>query len=433
MSSESLPAEAETAAHDVIGRATARFRAAIAVATFAMLVLSWPLWLENDHFPRVPFLSLIPSFPRPLAWGIFGLILICLAAVTAGIRWRTFLSLSLGLLLVLIAQDQHRFQPWTYQYLVIGVLLAGLPSGTALHLVRWWYVSVYLHSGLSKLDVSFVNELGSLFLQTAARPFGLTTQSWPLATRLAATLAMPAGEIVIAFALLWPKTRRLGIAGAIALHAILIGILGPLGLKHSTIVLVWNLAMMIEVPLVFGVDATRPLKALTPGAGRATLEALIKGVFVVALLLPLAERWGWIDAWPAHALYASHVGRTEVYVHEDEVEDWPAEIRRHLLPGGLDSWRRLDLTGWSRDLRGVPVYPQSRACNGLAEALAARYGGRLVRVVEWGPADRMTGSRSRSERIGLESIRDRGDGFRLNAHPAGVFLRGSDGKTEPPP
>ena len=71
-------------------------------------------------------------------------------------------------------------------------------------------------------------------------------------------------------------------------------------------------------------------------------------------------------------------------------------------------------------MRGVPVYPQARACNGLAEALAARYGDRrLIRVVQWGrgrsldrPSDPVGGVPRG------DAIRRQGDRYRLNAHPA---------------
>src|SRR5436305_1432729 len=99
--------------------------------------------------------------------------------------------------------------------------------------------------------------------------------------------------------------------------------------------------------------------------------------------------WKWrVDPWawtappgrPPRALYASHVERTEVFLHADELDAYPFEIRRHARATGPGPWRRLDLTGWSRAVRGVPVYPQARVGNGLAEALAARYGDhRLIR------------------------------------------------------
>jgi hypothetical protein len=402
----------------------ARLRVVLAVATLAMLGLSWPLWVENGAFPRVPFIPRLPEVPAAASWLLY---LVLLGAIAASARaggraWRDGLGVSFVLLVGLVLGDQHRFQPWVYQYLMLALIVATLPPETALRYARWWFAALYLHSGLSKLDVSFCHEMGAVFLATALRSLGIVPHDWPAAWRTAAVLAMPAWEIAVAAALVVPRTRRLGLAGALILHGALLGILGPWGLGHSTIVLVWNAAMMIEAALLFGPRDTASAADPVPARSVRLVGRVAQAVFWAAVVLPLGERWGVFDAWPAHALYASHVERTVVYVHEDGLDALPTAARRHVGPGDFGPWRRLDLTGWSRAVRGVPVYPQGRACNGLAEALAARYGGRLpVRVIHWGRADRWTGQRSRVELLGLAAIRRRGSRYRLNAHPSAWF------------
>jgi hypothetical protein len=195
-------------------------------------------------------------------------------------------------------------------------------------------------------------------------------------------------------------------------------------MNHSTIVQVWNAVTAIEVWIVFRPDldlASR--RAPYRPRWRPASQWMVRAAFLVAMLLPLGERWGYCDAWPGHALYASHVERTEVFLHEDQLASYPAEVQRHARPGGAGPgagpWCRLDLTGWSRAVRGVPVYPQARACNGLAEALAARYGEHgLIRVVHWGRADCWTGRRTRAALLGLDEIRSDATRYWLNAHPA---------------
>jgi hypothetical protein len=184
-------------------------------------------------------------------------------------------------------------------------------------------------------------------------------------------------------------------------------------------VLIWNVAVLVEDLVLFGPD---------PGpvdAGPETPPARLAGLaFALIALLPLGERWGVFDSWPSFALYAAHTERTAVLLPAEGVAKLPPAARESLVPEGDRDWRRLDLTAWSRRVRGVPVYPQGRACNGVAEALAARYRGvRALRVVQWGRADRLTGRRERDEAVGLDAVRRRGDRYRLNAHPAGRFLR----------
>ncbi|GAC1474801.1 MAG: hypothetical protein NVSMB9_25870 [Isosphaeraceae bacterium] len=397
-----------------------------------MLLLSWPLWVARDGFPQVPFVRAAVSRSVPGSWFVF-LGLVASVVLTGLARaWRPWYAVSLGFFLLLILQDQHRFQPWMYQYACLCLFLAVLPRVQGLRYARWWLIALYVHSGLSKLDVSFCEELGPVFLRAALAPFGFDPGRWPGTWRNVAVLAMPATEIVVALLLAIPRTRQLGRLGAVLFHALLLGILGPAGLGHSTIVLIWNGALMVEVWLAFRPDLIDPpAQALAPRGGIPGF--LVRLGFWVGVLMPLAERSGFWDVWPSHALYASHVERITVWLHDSELDLYPGEVRRHVLAAGDGPWRLLDLVGWSREARGTPVYPQNRACLGLAEALAARYGGRFVRVVAWGPADRWNGQRPRAEAVGPDAIRRLGNVYWLNARPAGLpFQSGQRPNTLPP-
>jgi hypothetical protein len=345
-------------------------------------------------------------------------LIVAVAGAGLARRWGSWYATGLGLLAWLVLNDQHRFQPWAYQYAMTGLFLAAMPGAEGLRLTRWWFVALYAYSGLSKLDASFCDELGPAFLRAAVAPLGLDPARWAAPWRVAAVLAMPVGEIGVAAALAYGRTRGLGRVGAVVLHGALVGILGPLGLGHSAIVLLWNAAMAVEVWVAFG-PGLGTGQGPAPGSAGWWRGVAVKAVFWAGVVLPLGERWGVFDAWPSHALYASHVERVVVMVHGSEVEKWPAEIRAHVLQGA-GPWRVLDLTGWSRQVRGTPVYSQNRAGLGLAEALTARYGGRLVRAVALGPADRWTGRRNRAEAVGRDAIHALGDRYRLNARPAGT-------------
>ena len=400
-----------------------RFRQLLSLASLLMLILSWPLWLPGGPVPRVPFLS--PSFvvPSAVSQGITILGGMALVASLGTWKWRTWLALALCALLALVLLDQHRLQPWALQFLVVGLLLSALPPDQALKFSRWSYVALYFHSGLSKLDVSFRDELGPVFLSSLAQLFKIPVEQWPAGGRSAAIGAMPLWEVGTALLLLFPFTRRFGVATAAILHLALIGVLGPWSLDHSTIVLVWNGAMLLEVACLFwpcllarrGETDSAPCRQ---SRLRGAMQIGVKAVFWGSVLLPLGERWGWLDTWPSHGLYASHAERTELYLHDSQRSEWPDDLVAHLEPTGLDEWRKLNLTSWSRAVRGVPVYPQGRACNGLAESLSERRGGPLlVKVVQWSRAELRTGRRKRVECLGAKAIRRQGDQYWLNAHP----------------
>ena len=379
-----------------------------------MVGLSWPLWVDGGGLPQVPFIA---------GWDEPGLVMsstrlaILMAGLTAVVasRWRRWAWLaSSGCLIWSILGDQNRLQPWVQQYLVVAVGMVLLPHRRVLGLARWYVVVLYAASGLSKLDASFVDELGALFLRTIGHQVGLAPEGWPAAVRVGTILAMPLGEILLAVALVRPETRAIGLAGSVAQHLLTVAILGPWALGHSTIVLAWNGAMIVENLALFG--RTGGGGSWRPGGG----SLLAAGTLVIALVT--GERWGWVDSWPAHALYASHAERTAIAWPDTGANDLPPEIRAWLGPADEMGYRRLDLTGWSRSKRGVPIYPQNRVACGVAEALVGRYAdptGLPVRVVLIGRAGIGRRSiRARVECINLASLRRRGERFWLNAHPA---------------
>ena len=314
-----------------------------------------------------------------------------------------------------VIADQNRFQPWVYQALIVGIGLVGDSKGRALRMARWYTVGLYAYSGLSKLDSSFCRELGPTFLSAALEPMGLSLAGWPESARTLAVLAMPGFEIVEAGLLASSKTRRLGLIGSMALHLSLVLILGPWALGHSLIVLIWNAAQIAENLCLFvPTEIPEDLEA------SPRFSLISRGIFWFAMALPISERWGFADAWPAHALYASHAERSDVFVHEDDVEKFPEAIRRRLGAADSTVWRRLDLTGWSRDVRGTPLYPSGRVGNAVAEFLETRYGGiQPIRLTQWGRAALFDARRESDESIGLRAIRLRGDRFWINAHPTG--------------
>lgn len=393
------------------------FRGALAVATLTMLALSWPLWIgAGGLVPRVPFLAGLPEPPwlRVVLFG--GLV----ASIVGGVIRRQVFLLGLFPLAYLIAGDQHRFQPWAYQYALMALALGALPSARALGLCRALLIALYVHSGLSKLDATFPGEVGAAFLIQLTAPLGTDVMSWPAPVRTGAALLMPLAELLVGLGLAFRSTRPFAMAGAVLMHATLITLLGPWGLDHSTIVVVWNSALIVEGLILFA--RTGAGRSVAPKEPMPRAGGVVVAVFALAIALPLLERWGGWDSWPSFALYASHAERVYVYLHEDNLAQYPDEIRRHLRRPRLgDPWHRLDLTSWSRAERGTPPYPQARAAVGVAEALADRVGpDHPIRVVVWGRASRFSGHRVRREAIGPEAIRHLADDFALNAHPAGL-------------
>jgi Methylamine utilisation protein MauE len=366
-------------------RATVRealaLRIALGASMLFMLALSWPIWTNDCLFPQVPFL---PWLGEPIGLARWLRFIALLLTLLVGImRPRVWLS-SIGILAWLFAEDQHRLQPWVYQFCLFGLGIASLPPRLALWASRVVLIALYVHSGLSKLDATFSREMGPLFLGTMFSPIGVDIRAWPASLRAALSLSLPLFELLVGVGLITPSKRRLALVGAVVLHLSLIAILGPwaLGLGHSTIVLIWNMFLLVEALILFRGNESlmprTPTFANNASAGRLdhlprhlAHGTILTILVLLALFLPLGERWGVWDSWPSFALYASHVERVLIDVRERD--DWPEGIRRHVAEISIEPgspWHRLDVTEWSLAERGTPPYPQARAILGVAEELA---------------------------------------------------------------
>lgn len=387
------------------------------MATCVMLALSWPLWVGASVYPRVPFVVPSPDLGRPISWLLFGLLGLSVLAVVSERLWRGAMVVSLATLTWLVLGDQNRLQPWVYQYALTAVALVAASERWGLRLSRVFLIAFYFHSGLSKLDYTFAHEMGPVFLRSGLELAGLSPEKWGEPTLVRLSLLMPAFEILVSLLLTFRMTRRVGLVGAVAIHSALLAILGPWGLKHSAIVLVWNAALIAENILLFGARPASPTADLFPRKQRIPGVAVL---FAVVALMPFWERWGFWDTWPSFAVYASHNERTEVFVWNEDLPRLPEMVRRHAYREGETRWSRIDLTGWSWDERGVPPYPQSRTESAVGEWLATRF--RLmheVRVVHRTRADRRTGKRVTSITYGARETARWNDRFWINAHPAG--------------
>ena len=288
----------------------------------------------------------------------------------------------------LILGDQLRFQPWVYQFLVMGFLLLALPPRRGrLAFSRAYLISLYFYSGLGKFDVAFATGMGPEFLRTLDRVLRLKSMlSASHMIELVHVMPLAGDGDRLPVDLLW-RTRLLGYLGLLAIHGTLLLILGPWGLGHSTIVLVWNVALVVEEAFSFW-----PVRSLLewgpdPWSRREWLVAVPLGM---VLALPLGESSGRFDSWPSHALHASHCERVLVERRRARLRcPALAPLRRFtLLRAGGRPPTSTELTpnDWTL-LVCMPAYPQIRYANGLAgvagvegdraRSLADRLGGPL--------------------------------------------------------
>jgi hypothetical protein len=388
----------------------------VAASLIVLMLTTYRLWFSRDPSCPVIGSSLLSFSVPPVALSIVAIFLMLtaaailvprrpsLSAVTSLATSRRLLwflvSVELAFLFVL---DQSHLQPWAYLTFVCAMLFAA-DGCSILCLIRWVVISVYLWSGLGKLDFQFTHTVGQDFL--SALTWGATdVLAESTKTRLA-TL-MPIGEIFIAAALSIGVARRIVLGVVIAFHLTLIFILGPWALDHSSGVLAWNLVLIGQAFLLFGTHHQTTPALSSPrescNVRPAWFSLVVVATVVIGPAFERSERW---DHWLAWSLYAPHTSRAEIEIAESSVEELPKEIREFLDddPDG-DRWRKLDLGQWSLQRRGVPIYPQGRyQLEWIRKLITDTEIQDGVRVKVRGVADRVTGNRDERWLMGRNQI-----------------------------
>ena len=377
-----------------------RFDRYVAATLTMLVVATWRLWTGVTEFPRVPVRDFL-TVPEVVVWALIAIAIGC-AWVGRRVTW----AITALCLTILFVGDQTLLQPWAYQSAIYAALFAVVPDALAiqkgdLRFHRAVAISVYLYSGLGKLDAQFAHTVGQDFL--AAITFGVSGR-WPSSVAVAAALALPIGECIAALCLMvpprwiaWP--RRVGAIFVIAIHLSLIVLLGPWSLDHSTGVLLWNAALIGQASILFfKPDHDRP-----PSATRYPVALAITWVVLIG---PLFERSGYWDHWLAWSLYAPHTSRVEVQVSASAMTDDSLMVRFADDDPDGDRWHTVDLSAMSLQTIGVPVYPQASYQGRLVDQLIDRDGlQRKTRRIVLGPADRWTGQREREFQFGRPTKR----------------------------
>ena len=420
----SLPLETScTTLADRTQRRLNWFRRAWAVCCLALMLATWKLWTPQTVFPQVPLLPLGMDLPSWLDWigGAVAAGALVGLTVTSSRRAVVCLSSLFGAaMLLLFVADQHRLQPWAYQATIMAIVFATCTAVDALRLLRILVISIYVFSAFGKFDYEFLHTLGQQFLTTFADLCRLPDQFWSQSFRVSLAALFPLGELLIGLGLIWRRTRRLATVVAVAMHVLLLLILGPWGLNHQAGVLLWNLFFIIQAMLLFWPiqqPAEERSDVSTPPRDRWSLVG--KCVISAVVVLPCLEWFDYYDHWLAWGLYSPRNSRVECYIDEQLAEQIPEPLRQHLQVSQDDlAILRLRMDHWSLGALGCPLYPQDRFQVGVAQAVAERYAlGDAITVDRLGPANRFTGQRTKTRYRGQAGLSQLRGQFFLNATP----------------
>lgn len=371
-------------------------RRLMAVGALVMIAATWRLWTPQTVFPQVPLLAAAGLAPQWCDWLLLAVTLAALVvscAGSVGSRWApralTVFAVSISMMMLL---DQHRIQPWAYQFALVAIALAWCDASKALRLVGALTISIYAYSAISKFDYAFLHTLGQQFVGALAGSVGQSIQHWSPGAKVAAAWTIPLGELMIALGLCCRPVRRLALVASIVMHVLLIVALGPWGLHHKPGVLLWNGYFIAQNLLVFGPGSLDSALDANPRVSFFSRAATWK--FAAAMLLPLSVSWGWWDEWPSWGLYSARAEKVGLFVRRESVDDVPVALRRFLRDTNPDEpWMQLPIDRWSLDALDAPIYPQARFQLGVASAVFAPSQFDRFQIVIASAPERFTGKR----------------------------------------
>ncbi|TWU45087.1 hypothetical protein Q31b_02580 [Novipirellula aureliae] len=397
-----------------------------AAGLLLLITFSHPLWFGGpaniDSVLTAPLFSYPANSAKWSTWLTTITILVACASVLFGSRYsRTMWWVITASLVFSFLLNQHRLQPWAYQSAIYAAVFASMSVAQAKRWLVMIAASIYLYSGIGKIDFQFVHTVGQDFLNAVWFPgIGRFADQFDAPTMVRLAYALPISEALVAIALLIPWSRRTAGLCAIGMHLSLLAILGPWNLDHSAGVLCWNVLLVAQAWFLFvcpSLELEADSEKMAPEGEtqrpHPVASRFSMAIVIVAVVMPLGERFGYWDHWTSWALYSPHTSRVEIEIHESAIDRLPVEIVPFLSDVDGDHWNKLDLSRWSISHLNVPIYPQSRYQLTIANRLANQFELRdAIRVFVKGVSDRRTGRREVQSLLGQRAINER---FRQNA------------------
>ncbi|NNC89357.1 MAG: hypothetical protein HKN82_12930, partial [Akkermansiaceae bacterium] len=276
----------------------------------------------------------------------------------------------LALAVVIALQDQVRWQPWFYLYL-LGLVPFLVPGADAerprqegvLATLRFLLAAMYFWSGFHKLgpgfarvhERAFENPLRESWGETAAEVLGSVQP------------AVPWIEMLTAVLLLVPIGRTVGAILAVGTHLWVLLLIGPAGTRSNEVVWPWNLAMAALVLVLFWRAPAFGWRAMFAAGSRFAAVPVV----VLAGIMPAFSPEHW-DRYLSFHLYSGQNQRLMLVLDQDAVVALPPRYRAYLVPSKVDDrLLELRLKDWTYKELRVPFPGEERMNLKIGRDLAA--------------------------------------------------------------
>ena len=326
------------------------------------IIMSNKLWLIDRNFPTAPLFDNFINIPRSFDSILYYSLLILLAIV-ALLKRRVYLLLLFILLFFLLIQDQMRWQPWVYIYILVLIPFLVLPKGTNKNRTTYLqilFIGIYLWSGIHKLNPNF-NEL---IVESFAFYLFKITNGTLITFIKSIGFIFPLIEIISAMFLVFPKSRKVGVYMTVSIHVFIILYISPFGMNYNYIILPWNIFMIIASILLF-YTSKQQLKIWD----NKPMPNFLNSFILIIMLLPVMNFFNRWDSYLSFSLYSGKIDNYYVLLKKGVAQQENTyDFEAYLINKNQSlSKKIIDIDRWSIKELNVPMYPEKRVFRKIAQ------------------------------------------------------------------
>jgi hypothetical protein len=321
------------------------------------MLFSHNLWAGQRWYPVCPLFEGF-YFPPPYDYVLPALeiILIFFLIAAEKVRLVTFFILLLNLAFVIL--DQNRLQPWFFIYnsFLLVLLFYNWRIDNVNHynsffiILQLCFAAVYVYSGLQKFNPGFFTETYPWFI----KPLKAFVSERQMLTLNKTAYIIPYIEIFIGFGLLIKPLRFIAIPMVLALHVIILLLMGPLGNNYNAVVWPWNLVMIVLALLLFSGKTNERFFSISH-LFKLPVFYLIMILFWVLPAFNLAGKW---ETYLSFSLYSGNNNNAQILLTKKAYDSLPLYIRHFTYERGGDYV--LYPKQWCLTELKTPLYPEKR-------------------------------------------------------------------------
>ncbi|ALR29098.1 hypothetical protein ATE47_00400 [Chryseobacterium sp. IHB B 17019] len=332
-------------------------------------VWSYKTWITERIYPVIPPLDILKNVPDFLHVFLFGCSLLALLMILFKESRLLLVFLFFSELLSCLL-DTARWQPWEYTYMcfILIVIVNFHKPKNIVFLSHLFLVSIYLFSGLHKLNRDF---LVATWLNMVLTNFlGLPMVSILKYKLFFVGLIIPFVEILLAILLFSSKSKRKISYLLMLIHLGILVLIGPFGLGYNSVVWFWNLAMIFILMIIY----VQPIEVVN----RNMLVSQLYW-FLLWFVMPVFSLFG---SWYQYFSFNLYSGKgDQMYIcisgHQKELSPY-FETKGNFHCKGTDC---INLQNWAmKEIKSSPI-PEIEIYKKIGAYLKHKYPNNQLKII----------------------------------------------------